>query len=82
MACGAVAPVDLDQPVGDVVQGFVPGDLAPLRPVEGLGALPGLLRCLADQRRGDPLRAVDEVVAEAALDAQVAVVDHRIERAR
>ena len=79
---GAVALVNLDQPVGSVIERLVPRDLAPLIAIEGLCARAGRLRCFANERRGHPVLVVNEVVAEASFDAEVAVVDHRVERRR
>ena len=78
----AIALENLDQPAGGVIEGLVPRDLAPLVAVEGLGARAGRLRCLANERRRHPVLVVNEVVAEASFDAQVAVVDHRVKRRR
>src|SRR5262249_12590257 len=58
----------------------VPGDLAPLIAIKGLCARAGRLRDFADERRGYPVLVINEVVAEAAFDAEVAVVDRRVER--
>jgi len=38
---GAIPPVDIYQAVGDGIQGFIPGDRAPLVKIEGLGTASG-----------------------------------------
>ena len=60
------------------IEGLVPRNLPPLVALEGLRARAGRLRFFADQRRRHPVLVVDEVVAEAAFDTQVAVIDDRV----
>ena len=76
---GAVALVNFDQPVGAIFERFIPGDFAPVIAIEGLCARARRLRRLAQQRRGYPIFVVNEVVAEAAFDAEITVVDHGVE---
>ena len=77
---GAVALIDLDEAVCDILESFIPGDLAPLGQIKCLGAFARFLRRFPNERCGHALGMIDIVVAEASLDAQVAVVDRRVER--
>ena len=77
---GAIALVNLDQPLSGIIERLVPGCLAPLVAVKSLGARAGLLRSLANERRGYPVLVVNKVVAEPSFDAQIAVIHHAVER--
>ncbi len=74
--------VDFHQTVGGIIQRFIPTDFIPLGAVECLAALPGFLRCFTYQRRGYTILVIDEVVTETPLDAQIPVIDNRIEGGR
>src|SRR5262249_45564068 len=77
---GAIALENLDQSAGGIIEGLVPGDLAPLIAIKGLCARARSLRGFADERRRYPVLTVNKIVAETSFDAQVAVVDRPVKR--
>src|SRR5215468_1153863 len=77
---GAVALENLDESAGGIIEGLVPGDLAPLIAIKGLCARARRLRGFADERRRYPVLTVNKIVAETSFDAQVAVVDRPVKR--
>src|SRR5262249_31998347 len=77
---GAIALENLDQSSGGIIEGLVPGDLAPLIAIKGLCARARRLCGFADERRRYPVFTVNKIVAETSFDAQVAVVDRPVKR--
>ncbi len=61
-----------------MIKGLIPRRRAPLGKVECLGALAGFLAFAPDQGGKNALGMIDEVISEAAFDAQVAMVDRRV----
>src|SRR5215475_3925407 len=66
---GAVALENLDESAGGIIEGLVPGDLAPLIAIKGLCTGTGRLNVFGDGRRRYPVLIVNEVVAKTSLDA-------------
>src|SRR5262245_53013388 len=77
---GAVALVNFHHSISRIIESLVPRNFAPLITIESLGARAGRLRGFSNEWRGHAVLVVDKVVAEAAFNAQISVIDHRVKR--
>src|SRR5215208_3663094 len=75
---GPIALVNLAQAVRAVIKSFVPRNFAPLLSVKRLRTRAGCLFGFTDERCGHPVFIINEIITEAAFDAEVAAVDDGI----